>query len=292
MLLVQGADLAQHAVDPVADAQEARLGLEVQVAGAPLHGVGQYRLDQTHHGTAVVLAARVQALDVELTRLDLVQDAVDRPGVLVVFLDRGTDLAFGADDGADAMVGRQLRAQPVEQHDVVGIGDRHLEGAGLRVEGHRERQVGAGKFPADHPEGGSVGNDVRQVGLFGAHVGGQRVAQHGLREKAQRDEHLADGLLARGLLDERDAQLVLGDEAALDQHPSQGQTARRARLRRRGRRHGIARAASVAHPGCTGTDLAGSVHYGFLGVRAATRSCATAGSKWRLWLCASSSARW
>ena len=52
---MQAADLAQHAVDAVADAQEPLLGLEVDVGGAALDGVVQQRVDQPHHGLAVLV---------------------------------------------------------------------------------------------------------------------------------------------------------------------------------------------------------------------------------------------
>ena len=54
--LVQRADLAQHAVDAVADAQEVLLRLEVDVGAAALHRVGEQRRDQAHHRLRVFVA--------------------------------------------------------------------------------------------------------------------------------------------------------------------------------------------------------------------------------------------
>ena len=53
---MQAADLAQHAVDAVADAQEVLLRLEVDVGGAALDRVGEQRRDQAHHRLRVLVA--------------------------------------------------------------------------------------------------------------------------------------------------------------------------------------------------------------------------------------------
>ncbi len=52
---MQAADLPQHAVDAVADAQEALLGLEVDVGRAALDRVGEQRVDQPHHRLRVLV---------------------------------------------------------------------------------------------------------------------------------------------------------------------------------------------------------------------------------------------
>ena len=49
---MQRADLAQHAVDAVADAQEVLLGLEVDVGSAAVDRVGEQRRNQAHHRLA------------------------------------------------------------------------------------------------------------------------------------------------------------------------------------------------------------------------------------------------
>ena len=132
--LVQAADLAQHAVDAVADAQEVLLGLEVDVGGAALHRVGEQRVDQAHHRLRVLVAARLQALVVDLAGLDLVQDAVDRELVAVELLDRALRSPTRPRGAARSRSSpAELRAQLVERDDVVGVGDRDDEALALPV---------------------------------------------------------------------------------------------------------------------------------------------------------------
>ncbi len=80
---MQAAHLLEHAVDTVTDAQECKFGLEVDIGGAPLHRVDQQRTDQPHDRLLILVAARLQALVVDLTGLDLAQDAIDRQLVAV-----------------------------------------------------------------------------------------------------------------------------------------------------------------------------------------------------------------
>ena len=137
---MQRADLAQHAVDAVADAQEVLLGLEVDVGGAALDRVGEQRRDQAHHRLRVLVALGDRGV-VDLAGLDLLQDAVDRELVAVVVLDRALDLRLAGEAQLDLELALEVRAQLVDGDDVVGVGERDDELALLAVERHREHAV-------------------------------------------------------------------------------------------------------------------------------------------------------
>ena len=126
--LVQRADLAQHAVDAVADAQEALLGLEVNVGCAPLDRVREQRGNEAHHGLRIRVARRLKALVVDLPGLDLMQNPVDREIVTVVLVDCSADLAFARESGLERELAAQLRAQLVEGNDIVRVGSRLSSG--------------------------------------------------------------------------------------------------------------------------------------------------------------------
>jgi hypothetical protein len=63
---VQGADLAQQAVDAIADAQEAGFGFEVEVGGAALDGIGKQGVDEPYHRLGVGVAPAGQTAGVRL----------------------------------------------------------------------------------------------------------------------------------------------------------------------------------------------------------------------------------
>jgi hypothetical protein len=120
---VQGADLAQDAVDAIADAQEVGFRLEVHVGGVVLDGIGEQRVDQPHHRLAVFVERRRQAAVVDLAGLDFMQDAVDRQLVAVILVDGAGDFRFAGNQGFDCQIRMDQRAQLVQGDDVVRIGD-------------------------------------------------------------------------------------------------------------------------------------------------------------------------
>ena len=109
---MEAADRLEHAVDPVADAQERLLWLEVDVRCAPLHRVDEQRAHQPHHRLRVFAFGHLQALVVDLAGLDLFEDAVHRQVEAVELVDRLLDLRLGREQRAQldpaAQVGAQL----------------------------------------------------------------------------------------------------------------------------------------------------------------------------------------
>jgi hypothetical protein len=124
---VQGADLAQDAVDAIADAQEAGFRLEVHVGGVVLDCIGQQRIDQPHHRLAVFVERRRQAAVVDFAGLDFMQDAVDRQLVTVILVDGAGDFRFAGYQRLDQPDPGGSGAQLVQRDDVVRIGDGDLE---------------------------------------------------------------------------------------------------------------------------------------------------------------------
>ena len=180
--LVQRADLAQHAVDPVADAQEVLLGLEVDIGAAALDRVGEQRRDQAHHRLRVLVALGDGGV-VDLAGLDLLQDAVDRELVAVVVLDRALDLRLAGQAQLDLVLALEVRAQLVDRDDVVGVGERDHELALAAVERHREHAVAARHLARQLLERRRVDDDAREV--------------HRLQSRASRTAHRAASLRTR-----------------------------------------------------------------------------------------------
>jgi hypothetical protein len=121
--LVQGADLAQHAVDAVADAQEIGFRLEVDVRRVALDGIGQDRVDQADHRLAVFVGRGLQAAVVDFAGFDFVQDAVDRQLVAVVLVDGAVDFGFAGKQGVDLDVFVRQACAPCRGDDVVDVGN-------------------------------------------------------------------------------------------------------------------------------------------------------------------------
>ena len=120
--LVQAADLFQHAVDAVADAQEGVLGLEVDVGGAALHRIDQQRADQPHHRLGVFLGLGVEAGVIDFAGLDFAQDAVERELEAVELVDAFQQLRFARQQGVDFELAAERGFQLVERDDVEHVG--------------------------------------------------------------------------------------------------------------------------------------------------------------------------
>jgi hypothetical protein len=105
---VQRADLAQQAVDAVADAQEGGFGLEVQVGGAALDGVGEEGVDEADHRLGVFAAAGRLAEGVGFAAFDLVEDAVDGQLVAIELVAGLGDLGLAGQQDVDLVPGGRL----------------------------------------------------------------------------------------------------------------------------------------------------------------------------------------
>ena len=196
VVLVQAADLAQHAVDAVADAQEALLRLEVDVGGAALHRVVEQRVDQPHHRLAVFVELGGEALVVDLAGLDLVQDAVDRELVAVVVLDRDGDLGVAREAQLDAAGPRAAaRGSGRAATMLFGSDEREDERALLVVVARPGTRGGAARGPwaPARCAAGSTTMCARSIALQ-PELLGEGVAQRGLGDEAELHQHLAQRL--------------------------------------------------------------------------------------------------
>jgi hypothetical protein len=95
--------LVQHPVDPVADPELLLVGLDVDVAGRPLHRVGEDQVHELDDGRVlggllelldVDVLARVHQLEVHL--VEIAHHRLQRGGLVVILVDRRADVHFEA----------------------------------------------------------------------------------------------------------------------------------------------------------------------------------------------------
>ncbi len=239
---MQRTHLAQHAVDPVADAQEAGLGFEVDVRRFTLDGVGQDRVDQADDRLAVFVGRGLQTAEVDLAGFDLVQDAVDRQFVAVGLVDGAVDFGFAGQERVDLDLVVRQAAHAVERDNVVDVrnGDRQPVVFGVVVE--RQQVVALRQFARHKVQRRGVDDRIREVDALLAKAFRERIAQRGFRDEAERHQQLADRLVRLHLFQQRDAELVLAQDALGDQDLA------KLALRRGGCVHRLWRPMSI---GCT-----------------------------------------
>ena len=135
----------------------------------------------------------------------------------VVVLDRALDLRLAGEAQLDLELALQVRAQLVERDDVVGVGERDDELLLLAVERHREDAVAARHVARQQLERRRIDDDAREVDRLQAELLGQRVAQRRFGDEAELHQQPPDRHVLLGLLEQRDAQLVLGEDPLVDQ---------------------------------------------------------------------------
>ena len=145
------------------------------------------------------------------------QDAVDRKFVAEVLVDRARDLGLARKPQFDLQLAVQLGAHLVDRHDVVGVGDGDDEAAPFAVEGDRKNVVALRKFALDQLERRRIDHDLGQVDALQPELLREGVAQRGFGHEAQIDQQLADRLVGLQLFEQRDAQLVLGEDPLRNQ---------------------------------------------------------------------------
>ena len=133
---VQCASLVKNAIDAVANAQEAKLGLEVDVRGTALDAIGEQSVDEANHGVAVrVAAARPAGID--LAGLDLGQNAVDGQGVPIMAIDGAGDFRLAGEQRLNGRHCREQSAYMVDGDNIARIGHGESQTAAGFVEGQR-----------------------------------------------------------------------------------------------------------------------------------------------------------
>ena len=215
--LVEAPHRLEHAVDAVADAQERVLGLEVDVGGAALHRVDEQRVDKAHHRLRVLVAARLQALVVDLAGLDLLQDAVDRQLVAVELVDVVLELGFGRELCLDLDLRAEHRAQLVHRDDVEDLASWRPSGPARRVEGDRQDAVAAREILRHELQRLGIGDDLGKVDRLLADRARHDVADGGLGNEAEAHQQAPERDVVVALLGERDGELVGGDQPLLNE---------------------------------------------------------------------------
>ncbi len=187
--LVQAAHLPQHAIDAVADPQEGFLGLKVDVGGFALYSVGQQRIDQPHHGVAVLVLAGLQAVEVQFAGFNLTQNAVDRELKAVDLLDDADNLRLAAQHCLNGDVAAVQGADLVERHDVEGVSHRQGKVPGLRIVGQRQDGVAPGQILRHDANGSGVDDRVCKIHTALANVLTEYITHQRIGDKAQLDQH-------------------------------------------------------------------------------------------------------
>ena len=125
VVLVQAADLPQHAVDAVADAQERVLRLEVDVRGAALHRVGEQRVRPGARPAGCTRRRRLAGSG-SRSRRSRSRAGCRRPTARGRSTDRcaSSSCASPASTVLDLDLLAERRAQLVERDDVGHFGDR------------------------------------------------------------------------------------------------------------------------------------------------------------------------
>jgi len=149
-------------------------------------------------------------------------------------LDGALDFGVAGDAQLEIEVALQVRAHLVERDDVVGVGERDDEFLLAAVERHREHAVAAGHLARHELERGGVDDDAAQIPRLQAELLGERIAQRRFGHEAELHQQPAHRHVALGLLEQRDAQLVFGQDALVDQDLAEMTF----RLRIAGRIHG------------------------------------------------------
>ena len=190
----------------------------MNVGGASLDGVREERRNEAHDRLRISVAGCLQALIVDLAGLDLMQDAVDRKIVAVVLVDRPADFALAREPHLQRKLAAQLRPHLVQRHDVVRVGNRDDELARLAVERDREDGVPLGELARHELQRHRVDHDLREVHALQAELLGQGIAQRRLGHEAQIHQELADRLMGLELLEQRDPELILGEDPLRNQN--------------------------------------------------------------------------
>ncbi|OPZ03118.1 MAG: hypothetical protein BWZ09_02466 [Alphaproteobacteria bacterium ADurb.BinA305] len=213
------AHLAQRAVDAVAHAQEAGLGLQVQVGGAARGGLGEQGVDQAHDELRVARASD----GLSGAAFELAHHVLDRARLTVVLFDRAAEFVVAGQAQFDVHVRPELGTQTVEGDDVVGVGHRDDQAVAGGVVLERQQAVAPCERLRHARDRVGVGERAGQVDAGQAAACGERLAQRGLADEAEFDQHAAERPGAAALLVERDAELVLADQAGGDEDLADGE---------------------------------------------------------------------
>jgi len=219
---VQAAYLFQYAVDAVADAQKGEFRLEVNIRRAALDGIDQQRTDQPDDRLGVLVQTRLlQALIVDLAGFDLPQDAVDGKFMAVELVDEFVELRLAGEHRLHLDVVPEGGTQLIQCDHIEHFGDRYYQQILIGVIGDWKQAMAPGKLLRDQFERFGVHQYLGKVDTFLADGPRHDVADDRFGDESESDQKPPDRHVLGFLLGERDAQLVVGDQALLNQQLSQ-----------------------------------------------------------------------
>ena len=214
---VQAADLAQHAVDAVADAQETLFRFEVNVRGAALDRVGEHDVDEAHERLAVLLDIALVIGVVRLAGFDFAQDAVDRQFVTVELVDRIRDFGLAREYRHQFDMLADLDANAIQREQVERVRHRDGQRAAHRIVVQRNDLVLARGVRIDHLDRVGIGHHARQVDAFLLERLAERGAHDRLGGETEIDQQFSERFVNLLLLGQRNVELILGDDTFVDQ---------------------------------------------------------------------------
>ncbi len=123
-------DFMQHAVDAITDPEGLLVGLDVDVGGLFLDGIGQDQVDQLDDRS--ILAGLLEFAGVDLFavvddfQVDIIEiphDIVEGSALVIIFVDRVLDARFKSHDHFDVVAGHELDIVDGEDVRWIGHGD-------------------------------------------------------------------------------------------------------------------------------------------------------------------------
>src|SRR5258706_11794271 len=224
VVFVQAAYLLQHAVDAVADAQKGEFWLEVNIRGAALDGIDQQGADQPDDRLGVLVhAALLQALIVDFAGFDLPQDAVDGKFWSVELVEEFVELPLAGEHRLHPDVVPKAGAQLVQRYDIEYFGDGDDQKILVRVVGDGQQAMATCKFLRDQFECFGIHQYLGKIDTFLTDGPRHDVADDRFGDEAEPDQKPPDRHVLGFLLGERNAQLIVGDQALLNQQLFQTQ---------------------------------------------------------------------
>ena len=218
MVAMQGAGPAQHAVDTVADAQALLRRFEVDVRRSRLHCVREKCVDESHHRPAVPVVVRFDTPAIDLPRLDLRENPVDRQLVPVELLDRLFELSFARKQRPDLRSRFEKRLHLIEGDHVERVGRRDSEPPRSLVVREREHAKATGDISRNESHGFAIDYDLRQIHAVASQHPGERVANDAVGREPEPHEDAPQRLVTAPVLDHRDPHLVIAHDAVREQH--------------------------------------------------------------------------
>ena len=154
---MQAAHRLEHAVDAVAQPQEGRFRLEMDIRGAVLDRVREQGIDQPHHRVGV-LAPELQAAPVHLASLDFAEDAIDREIEAIEIVELFEYLGFRSQYRTDFVAAFQVRAYLILGDQVENIRNRYGEDERVVIHRQGQDEVSPGEVFGQEGDGLRIGN--------------------------------------------------------------------------------------------------------------------------------------